>query len=234
MIEMNPYYAHDSEVGPVFDVAHWSRGKNVFSGMTTFIFGAVIASAMVLAWKPTLVWEKPPKVVRDIHKETLKLEREHKWVAYGGTAVAGLFGYVALVGSCALLIDAAVGSYYFRAGPHGLSFHVPNGLDWLRLGLVFRELRRDVPYSQIKRWEVVQHRRLGALSRNVGNIMAFFKLETMDGKKEEFNLDCFREPAYLIYERIQQAAEMVPADLQPDTPPLGDSTGRPMEHVELG
>ncbi len=225
MIEMSPFYAHDSAVGPVFDVATWSRGKAWSMAVFAFLFGALVATALVFAWKPTLLLEKPPEFIASFHQETLKLQKEHPWAALGGTAFVALVGLLALAGSCASVLDALTGDYHFRAGPGGISLRVPHGLDLSKFGLVFKKLELELPMEQIHQWTIVQHKQLGSMSRSAGNIMAFLKIRTVDGKREEFNLDCFREPSHVIQSKINDALEMVPAQFGP--PPDGLPGGLP-------
>jgi hypothetical protein len=212
MIEMSPFYAHDSSVGPVFDVATWSRVKAGMSALMAAAFAVLVAALLILAWKPTLLIEKPPEIIAEFHQETLKLQKEHPWWAYGGTGFVALVGWIALAGSCAFLLDASrKSSYYFRVGPGGISACVPHGFDLSKLGLVFEALTLEMPFERIADWQIVQHKRLGSMSRNTGNISAVFKIRTVDGRREEFSLDCFREPAHVIHSKIHDALQMVPA-----------------------
>ena len=74
-----------------------------------------------------------------------------------------------------------------------------------------------MPFDQLADWQIVQHKRFGSMSRNTGNIMAFFKIRTVDGRREEFDLDGFREPAHVIHSKINDALQMVPAQFGPPT-----------------
>jgi len=214
MIEMSPFYAHESSVGPVFDVATWSRRKAWTMVIGALLFAACAVGGLVLAWKPTLLFAKPPTAITHFHKETLKLKNDHAWAAIFGTGLVAVAGWFGLAGAIASLINAAgENTYYFRVGPGGIALCVPHGLDISRLGLVFKRLEIQLPLDQIADWKVVQHRQLGAMSRHAGNTMAFFKLRTVDGKKEDFNLDCFREPARVIHGKINDALQMVPAQM---------------------
>lgn len=215
MIEMNPFYSHPSPVGPVFDVATWSRGKTWFMAVSTLLVGSLVVAAMVLAWQPTLLLEDPPEVIAGFHEETLKLANDNPWAAYAGSAVVGLVGLFALAAAIASAIDATRGGYYFRVGPGGISLCVPHGLDFSRLCLTFERLDVDLPMNQIVDWTIVQHKQMGSMSRSAGNVMAFLKIRMANGTKEEFNLDCFREPSFVIHSKINDALQMVPARFGP-------------------
>ncbi len=215
MIEMSPFYSHQSTVGPVFDVATWSRGKTWFMGVCALLFGLLVVAAMILVWHPTLLLEEPPEVIADVHEETVKLAKDNPWAAYGGSAIVGLFGFISLAAAFASAVAAIHGGYYFRAGPGGISLRVPHGLDLSKFCLAFKRLEIDLPMSQIADWTIVQHKQAGSMSRNTGNVMAFLKIRMADGKKEEFNLDCFREPSFVIHSKINDALQMVPAQFGP-------------------
>ncbi len=213
MIEMNPYYAHPSAVGPVFDVAHFSRWKSLHMGLAAAVFGVLATALLVVAWKPDLVFDKPPKIVEDLHKETLELREKKPWYALGGTAIVGLVAFVGIAGACCSLGNAIGGNYYFRAGPGGLSLRVPGTLDWKALGLRYRVIEMDVPAEWIESWEIVQGKRIGSLSGSAGNLYGLFSMKLDDGRHIGFGLDCFREPARIIYDRIKESQQMVPARL---------------------
>ena len=211
MIEMSPFYAHDSSVGPVFDAATWSPGRSLWMGIVAFGFGVVITVAIIAAWTPTLLVDKPPQVLTDFHDETLKLAGEHPWIAYGGSVLAGLFALVVLAASCACAMDAASGDYYLRVGPGGISLRVPHGLDPARLFLASAKREADIPMDELDDWTIVQNKQLVSLSRNAGNVSAFLQIKVRDGRRHYISLDCFREPARVIRSKINDALEMVPA-----------------------
>ena len=233
MIEMSPYYAFESDVGPVFDAATWSRRKAWFLAGGALVFGLLVAAALVFAWQPTLVIEKPPKLIVNIHEETLDLAKDSPWVAYGTSAVAGLIALASLAAAYASATDAANGEYYFRAGPGGLSICVPQGLDFRKFCLAFERLELDIPMDRIADWRIVQKKQLGSMSRSTGNIAATFHIRTTDGKKLEFSLDCFREPSFVIQSKLNDAMQMVPVQFGPGdaeeemetVPPPSDSRG---------
>lgn len=212
MIEMNPFYAYESSVGPVFDVATWSRSKAWSMAVAALVFAAAIAAAMIFAWQPTLLMEKPPEFLTSFHEETLKLAKEHPWAAYGGSVGVGLFGLLMLAGASASVIDATSGDHYFRVGPGGISLSVPQGLDPAKLCLAFGRLELEIPMDELANWTIVQNKRLGSMSQNTGNTTAYLKIRTVGGKRQQISLDGFREPAHVIRSKINDALQMVPAD----------------------
>ncbi len=219
MIEMSPFYAHDSSVGPVFDVATWSRGKAVWMAGACLIGGIVFATAAVYALSPGLFFEKPPEWLGEFNENLREWKADYPWATYAGIGVAALFGLGALAGAFTSIADCIESDYYFRAGPGGISFRVPNGLDFSRFCLATRVLELDLSHDEIADWTIVQHKQLGALSRDAGNISAHLKIRTVAGKKHEFLLDCFREPARIIDQKIKDAMQMVPANFGPDDAP---------------
>lgn len=216
MIEVNPCYAHDSAVGPVFDVATWSRAKAWSMAAFAPVLFLLLAAALVFAWKPTLVVDKPPKPIESFHQETLKFAKRQPWVAYGVSGAVGLFAFVTLVGSVALTADAMKSDYYFRVGPGGFSLRLPDGLDWSQCGMAVKRFDWDIPADQIAEWTIVQRKQLGSMSRHAGNISADLVIRTTDGKKKRFGLDGFREPGHIIYGKIKDAVQMVPMQFAPE------------------
>lgn len=223
-LEMNPFYAHDSSVGPVFDVATWSRAKAAGMVVACLIFAILCVTGTVYAWSPDVFLDDPPEVLQDLNTEIADLKRQHPWGAYAGIGVLGLVGLLAVAGTYASLVDLTRGDYYFRAGPGGISFRVPDGLDPAMCFLAFKVLELDVSGDEIGEWVIVQRKQAGATSRDAGAISADLKLKTTDGKRYEFSLDCFREPARIISSKIEDALAMVPADLGPTEPPEAVAT----------
>ena len=234
MIEMNPFYAHQSAVGPVFDVATWSRGKTSVMALVALLFGALVVTALIFAWQPTFLLQNPPQVLEDLHKETLKLADDNPWTVYGGPAFAAFVAWLALSAAIASAVDAVRGEYYFRVGPGGLSLRIPHGLDFSRLCLTFKRFVADLPMAELADWAIVQHKQLGSTSRNTENATAFLKLRFADGREDAFNLDCFREPAHVIHSKIDDALQMVPAQLgSPDHAPFAKPRRRSTTGVEF-
>lgn len=217
MIETNPYYAHESGVGSVFDVATWAPRKAWTLGVAGVVFGSVILLAATYVWDPSLLLEKPPEVLKDLNEEIAKGHRSYPTGMMAGTGAAALFGLVFLVGGIVVLIGAQDSDYYFRAGPGGVSVRVLDGIDWGRLGFGVRIRQFDIGWDDVESWKITQRRQLGSLSRHAGNLGADFKLKTTAGKTHAFSLDLFREPGYIIYDRVREAIETVPASL--DRPP---------------
>jgi hypothetical protein len=131
MIEMNPFYAHESPVGPVFDVATWSPRKAV--------------SMSVSRSRDSSVFSGSP-----------------------GPARAG---------------------------------SISSG-------------KRERPLEDCP----AQAGRLAIARR--GQHHGLFQTETTAGKKYEFSLDHFREPAGIIHTKIRDAFQMVVADLGEPDPTL--------------
>jgi len=216
MLEMNPYYAHESEVGPVFDVANWSPGKNVAMAIAALVFGVALLGFVIAATKPTLLLDDPPELVTSLTDEFKDLRKEHPWGTYAGLGVATFLGVIGLMGAVACTVDVATARYYFRAGPGGISFRVPQGFDWSKAGLAFSALEIDLPHDAISNWTITQTKQFGSMSQNAGNISASISIRTFGGKKYGFSLDMFREPAHVIKSKIDDALEMTPAMLGPE------------------
>jgi hypothetical protein len=88
-------------------------------------------------------------------------------------------------------------------------------------GFVSAALELDLPWDEIDDLTVVQIKQLGSTSRNSGNIGAELKIKTRTGKKHDIRLDGLSAAAYLIHERLNEARQMEPADL--DAPQLQDA-----------
>lgn len=204
MIEMNPYYARESEVGPVFDVATFSRRKAVAMVFSGLVFAALVGGAALYAWNPTLLVPHPPQLLAEANQEISKLWQDHPQAAQIGVAAAGLVAALFVTMSCAYLYQAFTQEMYVRVGEGGLSFRVPHG---------FRSLALDLPWNEIIKLTVTQEKQLGSLSRNDGNLGGHFTLRTRSHGNLYVGLDDFREPAHLIYDRIQEATATRPAEL---------------------
>ena len=218
MIEMNPFYAHESSVGPVFDVATWSPRKAFVTAVFCLIGGIAFAGIAAYAWFPDLLFDEPPAAFESFGEEIGNLKEEHPWATQVGIGFVALIGFLGLAGACSSTVNCFSGDYHFRAGPGGFSIRVPDGLDLTTFGLTSKVLDLDIPGGEIADWQIVQHKQVGALSRNAGNTMAFFKLRTTTGKRHEFSVDQFREPSRIIYSKIEDAFQMVPLGYNaPDT-----------------
>jgi len=204
MIEMNPYYARESEVGPVFDVATFSRRKALAMGLAGLVFAVLVGAVALYVWKPNLVIPHAPKWFADGNRETLQLWKDHPVgtpLCVGG---AGLFAALFLGGSLSYLYQALTGDFYVRVGEGGISFRVPQG---------FSTLAFDLPWDEILKLTVTQQKQLGSLSQNAGNIGGYFTVRTRSHGNLFVCLNDFREPAHLIHRRIQEARETRPAEL---------------------
>jgi hypothetical protein len=168
-------------------------------------------------------------VLQSLRKDIVKLKKENELIAQAGIGIVGFIGWFGLASACSGVVNFFQGDFYLRAGRGGISIRVPNGPDLTRLGFVSSVLDLDVPGEEIKDWTIVQHKRAGSLSRDAGNTMAFFKLTTAGGKKYEFSLDHFREPARIIHSKILDAFQMVPADLRRPEPSRVPDESRRLE-----
>ncbi len=210
MIEMNPFYAHESSVGPVFDVATWSHRKALMMIVFCLFLGTSFSTAAVYAWAPDVFFDEPPEALESLNKEIADLKKEHPLGTQAGIAFVALIGFIGLTGICSSTVNAFSGDYYFRAGPGGISIRVPNGPDLTTFCLTSNILQLDLSNEEIDDWVITQHKRFGTMSRDAGNIMAFLKIKTVAGETHEFSLEHFREPARIISSKIEDARQMVP------------------------
>lgn len=204
MTMMNPEYAFQSDVGPVFDVATFSRGKSLMTGVTGVVFGALIGGAALYVWNPDWVVSDPPKWFADAHQDVRDVWRTHPRItAISVSTAAALAGLCAVAAVCCIN-GALWGTYYLRAGEGGISLRVPDGLG---------TLAADLSWQEIAKLTVVQEKKFGSMSRNSGNVGASLSIRTCAGKKYYCRLDAFSQPGYLIHQRIEEAREMRPAVL---------------------
>lgn len=204
MIEMNPYYARESQVGPVFDVATFSSRKALMIGFSGFVFAALVGGAALYAWKPTLLMPHPPQPIVEINREIAKLWRDYPQGTPYGIAGMGLVAGFFVLAAGSYLYQSFTGEMYLRVGEDGISFCVPRG---------FGTLAHDLPWNEIEDLTVTQIKQFGSLSRNAGNLGGHLTLRTRSHGKLFIPLDDFREPAHLIYDRIREAQETRPAEL---------------------
>ncbi len=213
MIEMNPGYAHESRVGPVFDVTSWSASKSLWMSLMGLIFAVQALGAAVFLWNPRIMDGKMPPGTQHVISDVIEVHRTHAWPIRGGIALAGGLGWVFSAASIAFFRDGCCGNYYFRAGPGGLSLRMPQGLSWQHGGFVSAVLELDLPWDEIKRLTVTQTKQIGSLSRNSGNVGAEMKIVTHLGKTHQIDLGGLEAAAYLIHERLIDSQEMMPANL---------------------
>ena len=76
MIEMNPYYAHESSVGPVFDVATWLPRKAITFSILSVLLGGLICVAIAYIWDPSLFLDDPPELIASLNNEIAELHKE--------------------------------------------------------------------------------------------------------------------------------------------------------------
>jgi hypothetical protein len=218
MIEMSPAFAHESKVGPVFDITSWSPTKSICMGLMALVFASVTLATVTFLWHPQIMEGNLPAATEQMISDLLDAHRNHRWEMLGGIAVAGFVGSFILLAAIASLRDGFSGRYYFRAGPGGLSLRLPQGLDWQQGGLAFAALELDLPWNEIDALTVIQTKQLGSMSRNAGNIGAELKIVMHSGQKHIINLDGLEAAAYLIHERLNEYQEMVPANLGEEQP----------------
>jgi hypothetical protein len=199
MATMNPYYAHESSVGPVFDVAHYSRFKAAVLALTWLGFATFVGLGAAYSWNPDWIISQPHEVFANAHREAKGWLLEHPWGVKTGVAMAGMFTVLAVAAGGSCLVAVLWGNFYVRAGEGGLSLRVPD--------LFVGALERDLPWSDIENLTVVQEKWLGSLSQSSGNIGGELRLRTHDGWSRDVRLDHFREDAWLIYQRIEEARE---------------------------
>ncbi len=204
MTTMNPEYAFTSDVGPVFDVATFSRGKTLMTGATAIVFAALIGGSALYVWNPQWLVQEPPQWFADAHQDMQDVWRTHPRVTSIGVATAAVLAGLCGAAAVSCIAGALWGSYYLRAGEGGVSLRVPNG---------FGTLAVDLSWQEIAKLTVVQEKKFGSLSRNAGNVGASLSIKTCAGKKYYCRLDAFSQPGYLIHQRIEEAREMRPAVL---------------------
>ncbi len=203
------YDAHDSAVGPVFDVATFSRKAQWVLAISSATFGLLVCTALILAWKPTLLIAQPPELVETFHTAVMEQMRNRAWLVLFGTGVAVVVAWFAFAGAIAGLVAAvSEDKYYLRIGPGGLSVRVPERVDFGKLGLAFKELHRDIPAEEITSWKVIQkvheHMPTGATTKG----MAFLEIRTVDGGKFDICLSQFNESADLIHSRLASTVQL--------------------------
>lgn len=206
---LNAYYAHDSEVGPVFDVARYSRGKSLWMGIIGIGFAALVGLAAAYVWSPDRIISHPSQAWAKAHQQTKDLMRQHPQGTKVGVAIAGLFGLLFLAAGLSAVAQAGSGDYFVRAGEGGLSLRVPAGL--------LSVFERDIAWENVAKLKVIQEKQLGSLSRNAGNLGGLMQLKTHDGLDRAIPLVCFKEDAWLIHQRILEARETRAAELTPES-----------------
>lgn len=217
MVEMNPYYAHSSDVGDVFDVATWSPRKVLGNGIVGALVGILVAAAAVLLWNPQLLANLLPELAKTLEKQIRAIDKQYTYAILLAIISLATIAYVFVAAGLGGVFDAFRRNIYFRAGPGGLSIRVLRGVAWDKLGFGSGVLCIDLPWSDIDRWAITQKKQFGSLSRNAGNLDATFNVLVYGGRKYSFSLDFYREPARIIYERIQTARETKTAVLAPES-----------------
>jgi hypothetical protein len=210
MIVMNPYYASPSSVGPVFDVANWSASKIVITAVLALTFGLVLAVCGLYFWDPKLFAPYLPKFFKEVTTGILDLHRKYAWSRYAGTFGFAFFAFFSLAGGITCIRDVLSGNFYFRAGPGGMVIRVPDGLDITKFGLKSNIVSFELPWDKIMVWTIVQEKQFGSVSPYAGNLGGYLKLTTFGRQKYMLSLNYFREPPFIIRDRIHEATRMVP------------------------
>jgi hypothetical protein len=227
MTKMNPYYAHRSPVGDVFDVATWSPGKNFGMGLTGIVLATLAAVAAVCVWDPGMMAQYVPDLAKDLARANAKLTRAYPWATPAIVFGLGALAYIFLAAGVTFATDGMRSNCYFRAGPGGMSLRLPNGMSLAKLGFGSQVVNLNLPWSSIQRWTITQHKRLGSLSPNAGNRNAHFDLKLRDGRRFRFSLNIFREPARIIYSRIEESQGMTTALMAPADAGASDAAAGP-------
>jgi hypothetical protein len=204
MTSMTGYYAHASEVGPVFDVANYSRSKAMKMAIIAFGFGCLVALGAVYFWNPDWIVSEPSEVWASAHAETKELMRQHPLGVKVGVVCAALFALLCFTGTVSCMANAMSGDFYIRVGEGGISLRVPDGL--------FGRFCQDLSWQEVASITVVQEKQLGAMSRSSGNTGGELRLRTHEGLAKDIRLDDFRQDAWLIHQRIEEARELQVAD----------------------
>jgi hypothetical protein len=205
MATMNSYYAHETDVGPVFDVAHFSPFKAMFTGLLVLGAAGLIAVVATFVWDPAWLIHDPPKEIASAIREAKEFTRLHPQGVTIGVAIAAVLALVFAVAGVSCFLEAASGNFYVRVGERGLSLRIPDGF--------FGAFERDYDWDDIAKLTVVQEKYFGSLSQSAGNIGGELRLRTHDGRERSLRLDHFREDAWLIYNRVTEAQRMRPAVL---------------------
>jgi hypothetical protein len=208
MATMNSYYAHETEVGPVFDVAHFAPHKAIFTGLIALGAAGLIGVVATYMWDPSWLISHPPKYIADAVRETKEFTQLHPQGVTIGVAIGAVLALVFAAAGVSCLLEAVHGDYYIRVGEGGLSLRLPDGF--------FGAFERDYGWDEIAKLTVVQEKYLGSMSQSAGNIGGEMRLRTHDGGDRSLRLDHFREDAWLIYNRIQEAQRMRTAVLAHD------------------
>ncbi len=231
MQEMNPYYARQSSVGPVFDVGTWNTRFAVMSVLMGLGMFVVLSIAAYAFYDPTLLAKFDAKMWRELQREILGIWKDYPLGSQIGLGAAIFFAYIGLAASVSTLFDSFDPDFYLRVGAGGMSLRVPDGVDLLKLGFVSRILKLDLPWHEIKEWKVTQTKQFGAMSPHAGNISADLTIRLMSGKKHVVNLDHFQENGHVIWKRIGDASELTAAELQAG-PNVSDEHSAPTGPVE--
>jgi len=162
---------------------------------------AASVAAAVYLWGPGFVVEGEPE-------DLAQARKDYGWAFQLGVGFLGLLAYWCLAVALSSLIVFFHPSYYFRAGPGGLSVRVPNGPCLSTLGLTVNLLEFDMPWDEIQRWWIVEERPLGGVSRSCYSYPSFVNVKTFAGEEFSIPTEYFRESPNIIVSKITDAQEM--------------------------
>ena len=162
MVEVNPYYAHPSSIGEVFDVATFSHRK----AMTMAIFGVVLGTALLAVavhlYNTALLPVPSAEWIAEMNEFIVEAGKTHAWIVNTGIGALISFGFIFLMAALASAVNSVSPNYFFRAGPAGFSVRVPNGVALSKLGFGSRALQLDLRWEEIKKWTLVQEKQFGS------------------------------------------------------------------------
>jgi hypothetical protein len=205
---MNPYYSHESEVGPVYDVADYSRFKPIVTAITALMFAACAGFFAIYFWNPDLITENPSEMFVDAHEDAKNMMKEHPIGTKVGVGLSGMFSGLCLAMAISCMCNSISGRYHIRVGEGGISLRVPDGLTTV--------LEKDIPWSEISQLKVIQEKRVGALSRNAGNTGGEIEVHLYDGTSHDIRLEHFKQDAWLIHQRIDEVKDMRSSSIDED------------------
>ncbi len=212
---VNPYYARESAVGRVFDVGTW-RHRAILGCVVCVAMAALFAAATFCAVFPETLGDPASEAIVELQAEIVQAHVDYPWFMLAGEIVGGLLAWMFLMMAVSSLIVRSQGPFYLRVGPGGISMRLPGGISmWNPRHKI---LERDLAWSEIEHWEIVQHKQFGSLSANSGNLEAELNLRLPGGERHSISLSWFREPARVVWSKIQDAMEMTPMDLPAEAP----------------
>lgn len=212
MITIDPHNAHESSVGTVYDVATWAPRKSLSTAVAAILCGFFLLLLALYAWAPGTMIPRQIGFLATISDTLEDLKTNYAAASYVAIIGCAMLGFMACLVSAAGFSDYLHQGYYFRAGPEGIAFRVPNGLDFRRGGVVSKVMQADLYHADIASWTVVQRKQPGVPELEAGKVPAHIDIKTRDGRKYRISLDFFAETSRIISVRIQDAINLTPAD----------------------